>query len=200
MPKRSTPWQILKQEKQLSYKQIYDYIFAHVPEDDDCIPSEPSIKSLFVGKWVPDADEPYFKELCKLFDISEDQGLTWFVEAYEVHIKGDANRKIIISSPKKRGPTIVRPTPWNRLRKSRNYRVGDIAEYMGVTIDTVSSWMNGRTMPNTNNLATLCAMFSIRPEDGFAMAIDGCRMYNEHKKRRNAHQITFEEFLEGKAK
>lgn len=196
MPKKSTPWQEQKKRKGFTYADIHHFIstglFSIAERDIGAITVD-SVKGMFKGEYYP--IEPIRRIICDIFEIDYDLGDSWFDEQYEVYHNGHADRIIKVTSPNKKGPNIKRSTPWNRLRKARNYKIRDIADVMGVTVDTVSSWMNGRTMPSTKHLATLCAMFCIRPEDGFAMAVDGCRMYAQYKKKRDAHQITFEELL-----
>ena len=51
------------------------------------------------------------------------------------------------------------------LRKERNIRQDELAEYVGVTAQAVSKWENGSSDPNTSNLIALSKLYKISPEE-----------------------------------
>lgn len=62
-------------------------------------------------------------------------------------------------------------TKFRAERQRRNWRVGYIAEMLGIEDEqTIYRWESGDTKPRPANLNKLCALFSMTPEElGFGL-------------------------------
>jgi DNA-binding XRE family transcriptional regulator len=50
-------------------------------------------------------------------------------------------------------------------RVNRGLTQNDVAQALGVTKKTVSSWENGKTVPNIDKIEAICALYGLKYDD-----------------------------------
>lgn len=67
------------------------------------------------------------------------------------------------------------------LRKKNNFSQSELAERFGISDKTISSWENGRTEPNIEQLHTLSTFFNVSMENLIDDNLENQSIYGNHE-------------------
>lgn len=132
----------------------------------DDISAKLNIPKSTLGRWFSGNSAPrndsQIHALCNLFEVDFDTG---YNEFYREERNWDAH---------------VTNKFWNELRRNNKLTLKDISEITNIPVPTLSTYFTGRIIPNEKVLETLCNLFGVDKEKGYAEFVAANKEYHKN--------------------